>query len=324
MSGPRVGLIGARRKRQGLGPFVARDLRAAGVEVACLLGTSPETAAAASRQLLDRHGIETQGYVDLEQMLGDQQLDALAILSPAETHETYLERALSADLHVLCEKPLLWGAPQLAKRSESLVRRYAERGLLLRENCQWPYTLPAFRELHPDSTGTPTHFAMQLSPISSGTGMLGDAMPHVLSMLQALCPGTGRIASPSFETVGEGLRLAFAYLAGDARVSVEVELVRSDQTPRPAAYAIDGRWAHRYVRLPEYALRFGVDQKSVAARDPLGGLIYSFVSELGAVIRGRTAAPNLAVAERMRMLEDLVLAFERATPESAGSARNAW
>ncbi len=47
MSGPRVGLIGARRKRQGLGPFVARDLRAAGVEVACLLGTSPETARAA-------------------------------------------------------------------------------------------------------------------------------------------------------------------------------------------------------------------------------------------------------------------------------------
>ena len=84
---------------------------------------------------------------------------------------------------------------------------------------------------------------MQLSPISSGAGRLGGAMPHVLSMLQALCPGTGRIASPSFETVGEGLRLAFAYLAGDARVSVEVELVRSDQTPRPAAYAIDGRWA---------------------------------------------------------------------------------
>ncbi len=214
MSGPRVGLIGARRKRQGLGPFVARDLRAAGVEVACLLGTSPETAAAASRQLLDRHGIEPQGYVDLEQMLGDQHLDALAILSPAETHGTYLERALSADLHVLCEKPLLWGAPQLAKRSESLVRRYAERGLLLWENCQWPYTLPAFRELHPDSTGTPRHFAMQLSPISSGAGRLGDAMPHVLSMLQALCPGTGRIASPSFETVGEGLRLAFAYLRG--------------------------------------------------------------------------------------------------------------
>ena len=47
----RAGIVGARRVRQGLGPFVARDLSACGVEVHMVLGTTEDTARAAADQV---------------------------------------------------------------------------------------------------------------------------------------------------------------------------------------------------------------------------------------------------------------------------------
>ncbi len=315
MSGPRVGLIGARRRRQGLGPFVARDLRAAGAEIPCVLGTRADTAEAAVGQLADAYGVEARGYTDLDHMLRAERLDAIAILSPSETHEAYLERALLAGLHVLCEKPLVWGGTALARRASSFVERYAERGLLLWENCQWPYTLPAFRELHPGApTGAPERFAMRMSPNSTDIEALGDAMPHPLSLLQAVVAGgPGRIGMPSFEAEDARLRVSFEYAAGDAHVAVEVELAGADEMPRTAAYALDGRWVHRRVRLPDYEICFGCDDRLTGPLDPLGELIRAFVGELETL--GSGAAPrSSALTDRLEMLETLVLAFAEAQP----------
>ena len=58
----RVGLIGARRARQGLGPFVARDLRAAGAEVPCFLVSRPESLAEAETQLAETAGVPALFY----------------------------------------------------------------------------------------------------------------------------------------------------------------------------------------------------------------------------------------------------------------------
>ena len=43
--------------------------------------------------------------------------DALAILSPSDTHESHLHAALGAGLDVLCDKPLVWGGSRLAARA---------------------------------------------------------------------------------------------------------------------------------------------------------------------------------------------------------------
>jgi predicted dehydrogenase len=249
-------------------------------------------------------------------MLSRESLDALAILSPAETHEEYLEQAVESGLHVLCEKPLLWGGTGLARRTESLLGRFCERRLLLWENCQWPYTLPAYHELHPGLPDeSPKRFEMRLSPISSGVQMIGDAMPHALSMLQALVPGVaGRVDAPRFEADDSVLRARFGYRAGAAVTEVSVELIRSAESPRPAAYAIDGRWAHRRISLPGYEIRFRSGEREVPVRDPLEALIRAFVQELASQASSGPAPRNAAVADRMAMLEALVLAFEEAEP----------
>ena len=94
LSGPVIGLIGARRTRQGLGPFVARELHAAGAAVACVVGTHPETAQEARRQLRDEHRIDVRSYADVDTMLSRERLDAVAILSPTRrTSATWSARS---------------------------------------------------------------------------------------------------------------------------------------------------------------------------------------------------------------------------------------
>lgn len=296
---PRIALIGARRVRQGLGPFVARHLVALGAEVPCFLGTRPETIAESERALGAR------GYADLGELLARETPDALAILSPSETHERYLETALEARVHVLCEKPLLWNGAGLARRAARLCERFAGAGLLLRESCQWPYTLPAYRALHP-GVGPPRSFAMRLSPAArEPRQMLGDALSHPLSLLQALCGGAAaraedvRIAARAGE-----VELRFAYRTPTGSVASELRLRSSDRLPREAAYAVNGHWAEREIRPSDYAFRFRDGGREVEVPDPLRELLRDFLSALAT--RG---GPDPAIPARMALLEQILEAL---------------
>jgi predicted dehydrogenase len=311
----RIGLIGARRRRQGLGPFVARDLISAGATVDCFLGTGPETLISAQRALLEHARIEeARGYTDLEEMLERESLDALAILSPSETHEGYLKAAAEADLHVLCEKPLVWSDDALLERANARVDAFRSRGLLLVENCQWPHTLDAFRALHPDTpTGPPKSFRMRLTPDASGLQAIGDCLPHPLSVLQDLVPG----GEPTVENVRygplgqdrSGLGVAFDYRAEGASVRVEVELRPDPERPRAASLEIDGRRAERRVGVPGYEITFAEGGRSVSVADPLTALVRAFVDGLRAVLAGAAPADPSPIVSRIAMLEALSAAY---------------
>jgi predicted dehydrogenase len=299
---PRIALIGARRVRQGLGPFVARHLVELGAEVPCFLGTRPESIAESERALGAR------GYGDLSELISREAPDALAILSPSETHERYLEAALEAGVHVLCDKPLLWNGPGLARRASRLVERFAAAGLLLRENCQWPYTLAAYRSLHPD-TGPPTSFAMRLSPYSQvPRQMLGDTLSHPLSLLQALTGAADARAQEVVLTARPGeVHLRFSYRMAAASVACEITLRSSDRLPREAAYAVNGRWAERRIRPSDYAFTFRDGEREVPAPDPLRELLRDSLAALPT--RGASVPPDPAIPARMALLEQILEAL---------------
>ena len=299
---PRVALIGARRVRQGLGPYVARHLVELGAEVPCFLGTRPESIAESERALGAR------GYTDLHELLAEEKPDALAILSPSETHERYLEAALEAGVHVLCDKPLLWSGPGLARRAVRLVERYTAADLLLRENCQWPYTLAAYRSLHPDS-GPLTSFAMRLSPASRDPRqMLGDALSHPLSLLQALTGAAEARAEKIELAAGPGeVVLRFTYRTATSSVPCEVTLRSSDRPPREAAYAVNGRWAERRIRPTDYTFAFTDGEREVPAPDPLRELLREALAALPT--RGASVPPDPAIPDRMALLEQILEAL---------------
>jgi len=320
---PAIAVVGAGRRRQGLGPFVARHLVAAGAEIPGFVVTSATSAAAVAREWASDLGIESHGYLDLASLLRCERVDALAILSPAETHASYLEAALEAGLHVLCEKPFVWGLPQLGATARRLALAFESRGLLLWENCLWPYLLPAFGELHPGVLSqTPRRLAIRLQPASRGAQMLGDSVPHALSLAQALLPGgPGRIEDLRFAAGAidaEALDLAFTYGFGERSLGVEVELRRSERHPREAALEIDGRRAQRLVSADGYRLSFACDGRTVPLPDPLMRLVADFVRALPAPGERATASRSREIAERMELLEQIVTGFKLQIRGEAG------
>jgi predicted dehydrogenase len=301
----RVALIGARRVRQGLGPYVARHLRELGAEVTGFLGTKPETVAETERTL------GASGYLDLGELLAVERPDALAILSPSETHERWLEAALEARVHVLCEKPLLWDGPGLAERAARLCERFAAARLLLRESCQWPYTLPAYRALHP-GVAPIRSFSMRLSPASSDPHqMLGDALSHPLSLLQALTDFVPASAEEASIRARPGeVDVRFAYRTPTYEVACEVQLRTREQPPREASFAVNGHWAEREINPSDYAFRLRDGVREVPVPDPLRALLSDFLASVPT--RGEPGAPDPRIAPRMALLARILEALAAA------------
>jgi hypothetical protein len=315
VTAPRVGIIGARRVRQGLGPFVVRDLVAAGATVPCFAVTSPASIAPALAGIEQHAAVSPRGYASAEEMLDREPLDAVAILSPAESHEDCLALAAHRGLAALCEKPLLWGGRDLAARAAERVAAFARRGLLLYENCQWPFALPAFECLHPGAlAASPRRFRMTLQPASRGLAALGDALSHPLSLLQALVPGDApaidafSAAAPS----GSGpLTLRFDYRSGGSSCTVEVALLPDVKLPRHAAIELDGRIATRVVVPETYQLSLATSERIVPMDDPLTSLVADFVARLRTPDEADRVSRARHIEQRMRLLAELAGAYLR-------------
>jgi hypothetical protein len=145
--------------------------------------------------------------------------------------------------------------------------------------------------------------------------MLGDSVPHVLSLIQALLPGgAGRIERLGFSGGGpasDRLDLDFRFVAGDRELGVAIELRRSDRHPREAALEIDGRRAERLVAADGYRLSFAAEGRTVPLPDPLTLLVADFVGALPSPGERATATRSREIAERMELLEQIVAAFAR-------------
>lgn len=306
---PRVGLVGAARRRQGLGPYVARDLEAAGAEVVSFCTARPETVAGAAEQLAAQ-GIAAEGHGSLASLLRQgPELDALAILSPLEHHEAALALALEHGLHVLCEKPLLGGPWPSEPRVRATVEAFAEGGLLLQENTQWPCTLSTARQWTTEPAVPPKQFRMQLAPEAAGwTGAL-DSLSHPLSLLRALLEGPLTARDVRVETDPSSSRVHFVLDHGAGTTRCEVELLQTVERPRPAGFGWDGLWFERRISAADYAMSLVHEGVEAQLPDPLTAHVGAFVDRLRATLSGTRPAPALDLTERARLLDTLLAAF---------------
>jgi predicted dehydrogenase len=306
----RVAVIGARCRHQGIGAHLARFCAQWRHEVCGLLGTTKETVAEASDALAEATGQRAPGFTRLRKLLRETRPEALVIASPHESHGAYLEAALDAGLHVLCEKPLVWGGEDPAAEAEALAEAFLAAGLHLRVNAQWPTTLPAYRALfHPQTGRIPTTFSMHLAPRSRGIAMLPDALPHALSLLAAVLPGREarleHIAVDGAEPDSEDVRVSFDYCRGTAAIQSRVHLTHGPEQPRPASYGFDGRIAHRDVALEGYHMSFVDGEKRIPLSDPTRVLVGSFFE---AIAKGPPTAVDPAAVPGMRHLAEVVAA----------------
>ena len=115
MSNPlRVGIIGSGAIVQVAHLPTLRKLKTVDVRAIC------DNDLPKARAIADRFGI-ANAFDDIEDLLGYEELDALVLCTPNHLHESHILAALSADLHVLVEKPLALSsasAQKIAKAAE--------------------------------------------------------------------------------------------------------------------------------------------------------------------------------------------------------------
>lgn len=114
----RVGIIGGGAITQVAHLPVLKKLKTIDVRGIC------DTDLPKARALADRFGVP-DAMDDIEDLLGFESLDAVVICSPNHLHEAQILAALSANLHVLVEKPLALsaaGAQRIIRAAEKRDR----------------------------------------------------------------------------------------------------------------------------------------------------------------------------------------------------------
>lgn len=298
---PAVGILGAGRSRQGLGPFLARWFEKSGARIAGIAGRdltrTRNAAVAMSKQL----GHDVSVYANSVELA--ESVDALVIACPVEGHLSGLDAALAAGVACLCEKPFVPAAD--AALGLQRVEAFREAGLLLAENCQWPYALLGFDALHPGLREQPVRsLTMRLSPAHPGRVMVEDSLSHVLSLLQALVPlpADAELRSVVQSDASPDARknvVRFDVVGGIGNIAVELHLECCPRQPRPAWLAVNGVRIDRQLG-EDYAISFAsADGRVVKVQDPLELLVYGFLANLRAKPSERTNALD-AIALRIR------------------------
>ncbi|HUF35550.1 MAG TPA: Gfo/Idh/MocA family oxidoreductase [Gemmatimonadales bacterium] len=112
----RVGVVGSGAITQVAHLPVLKKLKTIEVRAIC------DTDLPKARALADRFGVK-DAFDDIEELLRYEELDAVVICTPNHLHESHILAALSADLHVLVEKPLAMSAGSAARIVRGAERR---------------------------------------------------------------------------------------------------------------------------------------------------------------------------------------------------------
>ena len=302
----RVLILGARRRKQGLGEFIARYAHEAGAAVCGIVGTTENSVRETEQYLKVQYGIDTRGFTDIATAIAASQPTLVVIASPTDVHREHLEAVAKAGVACLCEKPLFWedGSWPETSEVERLVDRFCDRGALLQLVTQWPETLDEYYTLYPEMKGQAVEgFQMLLGPTAAGINMAVDSLPHVLSMVHCMA-GIGGVSNPRADYPDpDHLNVFFDYRHAGGLMQVEVNLIRSPDSPRPAGYSINGRAVKRSIQLPEYQIMFADESgNQIALEDPLRKLVRHTLED----VTGGKSADRAQLIASMTDLKALV------------------
>jgi predicted dehydrogenase len=153
----------------------------------------------------------------LTELLASDDLDAVAIATPARTHYPIAMQALAAGKHVVVEKPLA----DSGANGQAMVLEAATRGLILMADHTYCYT-PAvlkIRELIAEGALGDILFIdsvrINLGLIQPDVDVFWDLAPHDLSILDFVLPGGLRptaVAAQGADPLGAG-RSCIGYLS---------------------------------------------------------------------------------------------------------------
>ena len=163
--------------------------------------------ARARKVIGSRSTIEVE--TSLDRLLARDDIDAVALATPARTHSAIARAALEAGKHVLVEKPLADSYAEAAR----MVDTARDRGLVLMTDHTYCYTpvVERIRELIAEGVLGDILFVdsvrINLGLVQPDVNVLWDLAPHDLSILDYVLPGHLRpesVAAHGADPIGTG------------------------------------------------------------------------------------------------------------------------
>ncbi len=274
----KVAVIGAGRKRNGIGEYIAKYFHKNKARVMALLGTTVPTAEKAS-QNLKKYGIEAIPYTDFAQMVDHEQPDAIVIASPLSTHTDYLTKCVDAGVNIFCEKPFI--RPETADIKgtiEGVFKKAKEKKLTIAMNSQLSFTLQEYEKLCGSCQVEQINkFTMNMAPPRPGKEIITESIPHVLSLLYCGL-GDGQIDNLTFESdEPDKMTIRFKYIVKSQQYNVTVFLAVKATPPRDLSFGFNDRIVKRTIDTSNYDMYFNYDGKSIKINDPLESSVKDFI-----------------------------------------------
>jgi len=276
----KIEIIGAQRRNNGIGEYIARYLHVFGAQVAAVVSRSANGAYEAAT-VLSRYGMHPAPFDSFGEMIRTTRPDAVVVASPTPTHRHYLELCCEAGVSVLCDKPFVSPQePDAIGFVEDVLTHCKRIGTKVSMNSQWPFSIPHYEKLcgHPGERVIESFF-MRLSPSVRGIDMIPDSLPHALSVLYCSV-GPGRVLDVFFEKGDDTLRVTFTYEGAHARVPAKVELEREVSQPRTFAFGFNGRIATRTIDAATYTISLEYEGNTLVIPDPLESSVRDFLEAL--------------------------------------------
>jgi predicted dehydrogenase len=272
------------------------------------------------------------GYTDPKELLGDPEVEAVAINTPPRFHEGLVLAAIEAGKHVLCEKPLAQTIEGCKRIGDT--QRGPGRVVLPVHNYAFTPCLVAAQELIEKGEigalqGIDVRFDNNLWSYGAKTdfrtketyGIVEDILPHALSVVQVLSDPVSEVTEAEGwrkrYPVLDNIRLAMATGIG---VTVRGEMSWTSLIP---GFTVKATGEEGTIQIDLMKAPYGVTIKTAKGRKQIGGMGFgqyldlirlkhpAFVGQYQHLVAtvGGTEEPRFTVEDEIRMmgiLEDIM------------------
>jgi len=258
----RVAILGAGK----IGKYHVREFSNLGAEVVAILGSSKQSSSETAKELGGEFNARVRPYHLLEELLGNEYLNAVSICTPPEMHENQIRLCLERGLNVMCEKPLVQTSNNDYKTAEELFNLAEKRRKVLTVNTQWVSLVDYLRKN--GNLDNLKNFSIYMEPGKIGIEMLKDHLPHANSILIRLIP-EGKAEEIEFLLkTQEAAKVRFNYYTGEKTCAVKYSFKFKVDKPRQIFFSLNGETFKREIG-QEYKQVFISSKRRFEINDPL-------------------------------------------------------
>lgn len=288
----KVSIIGARRVKEGTGPFIAKFFIEEGCKITSVLGTHRKSLNQVQKEFYEKYRIQINTYRNIEKLMKLENPNIVVITSPKETHFFYIKKLLKYKCNIFCEKPLIWNCENSFNKKLLTKLKFIEdilhkKNSLLQLTNQWPYSINSFCRIYNIKSIKNIkikRFKMTLTSAEEKKDTLAETLPHPISMVE-LVFGYGEFEDIKFKKINtksrKSLRIESNFISKKGNLKTTFVINFSSQTPRPASYSINQMAVHRFVDIKNnYQMYFKSNKQKYIIKDPMRQSVSNFINKI--------------------------------------------